>query len=342
MFNPKYNITSKLLNNIKQITTLVNELNNKKYSKVVLLDYEKNAQALSTFASTSIEGNPLALTEVKKILKNHPKNLRDTEREILNYNDALLEVNESIKKDLKLNEKFILNIHKLIMKDLLPKFNCGKWRKGPVFINDPRSKKTVFLPPDHQKVEKLVKELLLFVEKNISELDPIILSGIFHKQLVLIHPFIDGNGRTTRLATKLLLSKLGIDTFYLFSFENYYNQNVTKYFQHVGEFGDYYELEKNIDFTRWLEYFSDGIIDELLRVKKEISHFNITPDNILQKHHQLILDYINQNGHINDKLYSKITDRAKATRALDFKKLIDLDLIIRLGKGPATIYKLKG
>lgn len=341
MFKPKYTITSKILSNIKQITILVNELNNKKYPEVVLLDYEKNAQALSTFASTSIEGNPLPLTEVKKILKNHPKNVRDTEREVLNYNSALIEVNDSIKKDLQLNEKFILNLHKLIMKDLLPKLNCGKWRKGPVFINDPKSKKTVFLPPDHQDVEKLVKKLLLFIDKNIAEMDPIVLGGIFHKQLVLIHPFVDGNGRTTRLATKLLLSKLGIDTFYLFSFENYYNQNVTKYFQMVGEFGDYYELEKDIDFTKWLEYFSDGIIDELLRVKKEISHLNITPDNILHKHHNIILEYIRIHGHITDKLYSQMTERAKATRALDFKKLVELGLIVRLGKGPATIYKLK-
>ena len=115
MFAPKYSISTKLLNNIKQITTLVNELNHYKYSKVVLLNYEKDAQILSTFASTSIEGNPLALTDVKKIIKNHPKNLRDTEREILNYNNALIEVNDYIKKDLKLNEKFILIIHKLIM-----------------------------------------------------------------------------------------------------------------------------------------------------------------------------------------------------------------------------------
>lgn len=340
MFNPKYHISPKLLKNIKQITLLVDGLNHKKYSEVVLIDYENKARALSTFASTSIEGNPLPLTEVKKILKNRPQNLRDTEKEVLNYNQALIDVNQYIKKDLKLDEKFILNLHKMIMKDLLPKFSCGKWRKGPVFINDPRTQKTIFLPPDHADVDKFIKQLLKFIEKNQSELDPILLSGIFHKQLVLIHPFVDGNGRTTRLATKLLLSKLGIDTFHLFSFENYYNQNVTKYFQHVGEHGDYYDLEKNIDFTKWLEYFSDGIIDELLRVQKDITILDITPDNILEKHHHIILNYIREHGHITDKIYSKLTERAKATRALDFKKLSGLGYIIRLGKGPATIYKL--
>ena len=77
---------------------------------------------------------------------------------------------------------------------------------------------------------------------------------------------MDGNGRTTRLITKVLLAKMKLNTFNLFSFENYYNQ-MSQYFQTVGEYGDYYELADKIDFTDWLEYFSDGLIDELLESK---------------------------------------------------------------------------
>ncbi|MDO8609117.1 MAG: hypothetical protein Q7R95_01085 [bacterium] len=65
MFNPKYTITNKLLENIKKITSLVIELNQKRYSKPVLVELLKNAEAISTFASTRIEGNPLPLTECK-------------------------------------------------------------------------------------------------------------------------------------------------------------------------------------------------------------------------------------------------------------------------------------
>ena len=67
--------------------------------------------------------------------------------------------------------------------------------------------------------------------------------------MVVIHPFMDGNGRTTRLATKILLAALGLNTYNLFGFENYYNCNAAKYFQTVGEFGDYHELTEKIDFT---------------------------------------------------------------------------------------------
>lgn len=53
------------------------------------------------------------------------------------------------------------------------------------------------------------------------------------------------------------------------------------------------------------------------------------------------MEFIKQNGFIKDKDYSKLTDRAKATRALDFQKLLDLKLIQRKGKGRSTYYTLK-
>ena len=99
MFNPKYAITNKLLSNIKYITLLVEELNNQRFPEVVLMDFEKKARQVSTFASTSIEGNPLPLTEVKKVLKNRPEYMRDSEREVLNYNEALEYLNELHQKE---------------------------------------------------------------------------------------------------------------------------------------------------------------------------------------------------------------------------------------------------
>jgi Fic family protein len=158
---------------------------------------------------------------------------------------------------------------------------------------------------------------------------------------VIVHPFIDGNGRTTRLATKVLLAKMGLDTFNLFSFENYYNNNVAKYFEKVGLVGNYYDIKDQVDFTSWLEYFTDGIIDELLRVKKEMEKEIASPDNTLKEYHQKIIDFIKDKGFITDKEYAELTNRAKPTRNLDFRKLIELGIIIKIGKGKATYYRLK-
>lgn len=342
MFNPKFTITNHLLESIKRANQLINELNRRRFPHVVLVEFEKVALAVSSYASTSIEGNPLPLTEVKKILKSKPANIRDSEKEVLNYNQALNDLNQRIaagKIFLSLN--LILKIQKQVVNGLLPKFETGLLREKPVVVNDPKTRKIVYLPPDAKDVKPLLEDLILFVNSNRNQIDPFIVSGIFHKQIVLIHPFMDGNGRTARLATKVLLAQMGLNTFNLFSFENYYNSNVTKYFQKVGEFGNYYEIVEKIDFTAWLEYFIEGIIDELLRVQKQLGELGVNPQTQLQPYHTKILELIGQKGFITNRDYAKLVDRAKATRALDFQKLIKLGLIERKGKGRATYYVLK-
>lgn len=342
MFEPKYTITDRLLANIKRINALVNELNNRRFPDIVLLELERTARAVSTYASTSIEGNPLPLTEVKKILKSKPAHIRDSEKEVLNYNQALQNLNKKLDKgDIRMSIKLILQIQRQVTEDLLPSYESGKLRQKPVVVNDPRTGKMVFLPPDAKDVKSLFEDLILYVNNNRNRVDSLILAGIFHKQMVIVHPFIDGNGRATRLATKVLLAQMGLNTFNLFSFENYYNKNVTKYFQTVGEYGNYYELLDKIDFTVWLEYFTEGIIDELLRVQNLLPQIVASPKSELQSYHLKILKFIREKGFIKDRDYAKLVDRAKPTRTQDFNKLIELSLIVREGKGRATYYKLK-
>lgn len=342
MFKPKYEITHALLDNIKRVTSLTQALNQRRFPHTVLLELQKDAEAVSSFASTSIEGNPLPLTDVKRIIKNKPQNIRDSEREVLNYNGALKEINGKLGSGtIPVTLTLILQIHKQVTNKLLPASQSGKLRLDPVFVNDPRSGTTIYWPPDAADVPALVKDLILFVETNITRIDPLILAGLFHKQMVVIHPFMDGNGRTTRLLTKILLANMGLNTFNLFSFENYYNQNVTRYFQTVGARGNYYEIASGIDFSPWLEYFTGGIIDELLRVEKILPRSSKGPQDEVKPYHQQILDFIKDKGYITDKDYAGLVNRARPTRRLDFNKLIEMGLIKREGKGKNTYYKLK-
>lgn len=322
MFEPKYQITNKLLSNIRRIDRLTDQLNNRRFPSIILAEFKKTAQAVSSHTSTGIEGNPLPLTEVRKLLKSRPQHIRDTEKEVLNYNQAL----QNLDKNINFSIDLILEVQKQVIDGLLPSNESGSFRKKPVVVNNPQSGNIVYIPPDAADVNKLMSDLVEYINANQSQIDPFILAGIFHKQCVIVHPFMDGNGRTTRLITKALLAKMKLDTFNLFSFENYYHQNISKYFQTVGEYGDYYEVKDKIDFTLWLEYFTDGLIDELLRVGALLPKEN------------LILDFVSKHGQIADRDYAKITTRAKATRALDFKKLVDTGSLKRIGRGRATYY----
>lgn len=342
MFTPRYTITNRLLAHIKRVSSLVIALNNQKFPRVVLVELERYAREVSSYASTSIEGNPLPLTEVKKILKTRPATIRDSEKEVLNYNTALGDLNkQSEAGSIDLSLDLILAVQRQVTAGLLPAFESGTLREHPVVVHDPRTEKIIYLPPDVKDVGPLLHELIAYVNDSKDQIDPLLLAGIFHKQMVVIHPFTDGNGRTTRLITKALLAAMGLNTFNLFSFENYYNQNVTKYFSTVGEFGNYYDVAGEMDFTAWLEYFTGGIIDELLRVQKLLPAVPLPPGVQLQPYHKKILDTIHKKGFIADRDYAKLVDRARPTRALDFQKLIALGFIERKAKGRATYYILK-
>ncbi|MFA5098435.1 MAG: Fic family protein [Candidatus Margulisiibacteriota bacterium] len=343
MFKPRYRISPRLLENIKKITGLITLLNSRTVPNVVKMAMEKEARELSAHSSTSIEGNPLPLTEVKRILKHAPENIRDTEREVINYNRALEGLDRKLKTGkIVMSVKAVLEIQKEITKGLIDKHNCGRLRSGHVFVNDPRTGRTVFWPPDPKDAALLLEELVDFIRKEHGKTDPLVLAGLFHKQFVMIHPFMDGNGRTARLATKALLASMGLDTFSLFSFENYYNRNVGRYFEKVGEKGNYYDIKGRTDFTLWLEYFTDGIIDELLRVGKEMEAVAVSPDTELRPQEKLLVGRIKKGGYITDRTYSGLVKRAKATRNKDFNRLIDMGIIEKKGKGKATYYKLKG
>jgi Fic family protein len=331
MFIPSFHISPTLLTHIKHITILVHELNKLRLSETVFAQLHSEAQGTSTYASTSIEGNPLPLTDVKRVLKSHPVQARQSELEVLNYHHAL----QTLQTPTAFTADLILDIHRMVMADFLPAHQTGQWRREPMVVNDPRTGNVVYLPPDHQDVPARMAELVDFVVTQTEILDPILLAGIFHKQFVIVHPFMDGNGRTARLATQVLLAGMGLNFFPLLSFENYYNQNVTRYFQTVGVYGNYYDLTP--DFTPWLEYFAAGILDELLRLEKQI-HGTQTIDTRLQPYHQAILGFIAEHGLITDRDYAKLADRAKATRALDFKKLMEMGLIERQGVGRAVHY----
>lgn len=338
MFEPKYKVTPSLLENIVKIKNLIDQLNNQKFSELVLAKFEKDSYAISTHASTSIEGNPIPLTDVRKILKNAPAHIRDTEKEVLNYNRALEHLSTLLSKPKPVTNIFVREIQSIVIDGLIDKKNNGKFRADQVVVNDPRKRKIAYIPPSASDVNNLMNELVDYLERDFNNTDPLLLAGIFHKQFVVIHPFMDGNGRTARIVTKYLLARMGLDTFPLFSFENYYNQNVTKYFSSVGVLGDYYDIKSEIDFTDWLVYFTDGIIDELLRVQKLLK-VSISTSR-LTDYEKIIVEYIKKNGSITKSEYEKITDRARSTQILDFKRLADRGVIRKQGNGKATYYTL--
>jgi len=339
-WKPKYTISNELLVTIREIGESLGELKSLQLTDQDLARLEIEARELSSYASTSIEGNPLPLTDVKRLLKTNKENIRDTEREVLNYNKALQSLYADVRSGkFKLDVKTLEKLQGQVINGLMdnPAY-CGALRENAVIIRNPRKiDEIVFLPPDSKDVRKLTTELIAFVRDNIGKIDPILLAGLFHRQCVIIHPFMDGNGRTTRLLTTAILGKAGLDLFEIFSFENYYNRNITRYFKAVGLEGDYYAQEDDINFSNWLEYFANGILDELRRLRKALPEQSVAKPR-LEPHHRQVLDYIEEHGSITQREYGQISSRSLASRKLDFAKLLKLGLIKIQGTGRGTYY----
>ena len=339
MFEPKFIIRPRLLRTIREIGETLGMIRASNLSDARLARLTHTARALSAHASTSIEGNPLPLTDVKRLLKQAPAQTRDTEREVLNYNRALEWVQARVSVGrFELNTATFETVQGMVVEGLMDNpYDVGHIRQKPVVIRDPLvAGSTVFLPPDHGDVPELCDKLFEYLRANLNELDPILLAGLFHKQAVIIHPFMDGNGRSTRLMTTGILGMTGLDVFPIFSFEEYYNRNVTRYFQMVGEQGDYYDLKGSAEFSNWLEYFTEGILDELKRVQKSLPQRQPR----LEKHHRLILDHIEAHGSITQKEYGGISNRSLASRKNDFVRLLELGLIHQVGGGRSVHYIL--
>jgi Fic family protein/DNA-binding Xre family transcriptional regulator len=197
-------LSTKLEQTIKEIDGLKNELHQfRKY------DSFRVTQALEleyTFESNKIEGNTLTLKETDLIVNEgltiSGKSMRE-HLEAINHQEAIAYIKELMDKNTAINEREILCIHNLILRGIYPE-DAGKYRKVQVMI-----KGSSHMPPQPFLVAKEMEELFIWYQTNKNNLHPVILAAEMHERLVTIHPFIDGNGRTSRLLMNLILLQHG-------------------------------------------------------------------------------------------------------------------------------------
>ncbi|MDX4060431.1 Fic family protein [Aliarcobacter skirrowii] len=158
-----------------------------------------------TYHSNAIEGNTLTLKETKVALEGITiggKTLRE-HFEAINHKEAILFIEELAQKEDRLSEFSIKQIHSLILKNIDDE-NKGKYRTNNVIISGAEHK-----PPQSFEVQSKMEEFIKNYNEKINKLHPIELASFVHIEFVKIHPFVDGNGRTSRLLMNLELIKAG-------------------------------------------------------------------------------------------------------------------------------------
>lgn len=209
--NKNYNLLTK--EQVKKIENLrdIYEKNVSSMKKEELKQFKEAFYTELTYNTNAIEGNTLSLQETSLVVNEgiapKGKSLREiyeakNHSEAINFIETLANSkNRKYKKEL--TEDSILKVHSIILKNISDRF-AGKYRKRAIRVAG-----SDFNFPSPEKVPQLVKNLFYWYNNNKNDYHPFELAVLVSSKLVSIHPFIDGNGRVSRLVMNFILDKYG-------------------------------------------------------------------------------------------------------------------------------------
>ena len=350
MFQPKYNISPKILSNIGEITEIKAIVERSRVLPLNEAQLRRQAILRMAHTSTSIEGNKLAQFEVGKVLEG--KTVRASQKDILeveNYYKALKLLDDFSKTKGPITKDEILAYHKVVINGLVEKEKVGKFRPSDVYVLDDLGdgrEMLRFKAPSARVVPRLINELLVWLAKSKKEdIHPIIKAGILHLQFVTIHPFTDGNGRLARLLTQLQLYRDSWDFRKIIVLEDYYNKDRMSYYN-ADNRAQGKSYKKSMDFSSWLEYFTYGFLIEARKALEQIQSIGYgkvskkSEQIFLDKDEIQIMDFLTTTGRVTSDDVTDILKLTKRSAQLKLKKLVGSKLIKAQGSGPSTYYIL--
>ncbi|MCD6318814.1 Fic family protein [Candidatus Aerophobetes bacterium] len=347
MFKPKFIITNKINNSLLEIERARGFLEAAKLKEEWIKEMQSEAIILESHHSTHIEGTQLTLKQAREILAG--KSLRgirkDDRQELLNYRKAMDFVAEYLGEKSKITEALIKEIHRILVKDVRGgSLEPGKYRKVQNYVVNSLTGEIIYTPPPPSKVPKLMREFVRWLNEEAS-ISPVLIAGIAQYQFVDIHPFLDGNGRTARLLCTLILYQNGYDFKRLFSLSEYYDKDRPSYYNAI-------QLVRNndMDMTYWLEYFTEGLKNQLIEVKikgemaikKEVILEKAERLNLNQRQQEILIYLVDEKRVSVEKIVRRF-NWVRRTVQRDLVKLVNLGFVKEVAKSktdPTKYYEL--
>ena len=256
----KVSLTNTMLKYITEIDKNRYRVSMVQLSRSVSNKLRKNSKKKSSYASNKIEGNPLSEQQVDEVIESDErKHFLKPEQEIRNYFLALNYLEEMANKKEPFSKKLILDVQKLVEKGASKeKIGLrGAMPPGVLFaVYDSKTGNPDYIPPEYIDIPDLLDELVEYV--NATDDHPLIIAAIVHYQLVTIHPFEDGNGRTARLLSGYILDINGYSFNGIGSLEEYFAYDIDEYYESIqmGLPALYYSGRDNPPHPEiWINYF---------------------------------------------------------------------------------------
>jgi Fic family protein len=343
MLKPRFTITNRITAGLTQIERARGFLEAAKLSEEWLKKMRSRAFLLEAHHTTHIEGTRLTLEQAEEILAGRQVAEADPDdvRELLNYRKAFEFVSEYLEHGEPITEGLIREIHKRLVEGVRGgTADPGKYRTVQNYVVNSRTRAVIYTPPPPSDMPALMTELVARLN-TVRDVHPVLVSGIAQFQMVHIHPFVDGNGRTSRLLSTLCLYRAGYDFKRLFTISEYYDRDRTAFYdalQHVRDEG--------MDLTGWLEYFVESLATQMIEVTDRGKRI-IRRDAIAQKYglsarQAQAVGYLLENPVLRIEDYESLChETGRRTLQRDIKSLIDKGVLKAEGSARSARYLLK-
>lgn len=341
-FKPIYTITNKITAGLTRIERARGFLEAATLSEDWVREMGQRALVLEAHHTTHIEGTRLTLDQAERLWQGDsvPEADPDDARELLNYRKAFDFVSEHLASGDPIAEGLIREIHKRLVEGVRGGSAApGKYRKIQNYVVNSATDETIYTPLPAHDVPIMIAELVDFLSSE-TDTHPVLVSGIAQFQLVHIHPFLDGNGRTSRLLSTLCLYRAGYDFKRLFTISEYYDRDRPAFYRAIQGV-----REAGMDMTGWLEYFVGGLSTQLAEVKdrgeKAIRRDVVVKEHRLSDRQAKALSYIMEQGSLSIQDFERLSPEVnRRTLQRDLKAMVDRGLIVTEGETHHLLYRL--
>jgi Fic family protein len=301
------------------------------------------ALVLEAHHTTHIEGTQLTLDQARRLLAGEDVSNVDPDdvRELLNYRRAFDFVSKYLDSGENITEKLIIDIHKRLVEGVRGGSAApGEYRNVQNYIVNSATGDIIYTPPPPEKVSGMMETLVEWLN-NEKETHPVLVSGISQFQLVHVHPFRDGNGRTSRLLSTLCLYRAGYDFKRLFTISEYYDRDRGAFYSAIQNV-----REQDMDMTGWLEYFVEGLATQMQemveRGKGAMRNDLIVKQYGLKERQAKVLKFFLENDviHMRD-METLCPEVNRRTLQRDLQQMEALGIIRRKGMARKSYYVLE-
>jgi Fic family protein len=360
MYEPKFTITNNLLTYISRIESAKTLIDNAPLVPAWEAKFRDEALTRSIHYGTKLEGNDLTREQAAAVVRldsvSDPKEMsqrtgiiareRDIQ-EVINYRNVITWIDNQKRPlfDYLINVETLHTLHRLAVTKLVEDHYLGRWRDKQVIIKSATSGEVAFRPPISVEIPFLVEELFDWLHsEKVRALHPIFVAAITHYQLVYIHPYIEGNGRSARAFATLIMYCLGYDFKRFFSIEHYFDEDVDAYYNALLSV-----QQTGGDLSYWLEYFCYGVAMEIDKIQSQVLKLSkdlklkkqLGKQVALSERQIIILELFQQQDDVtSDDLQTVLPNVSVDTILRDIKDLISKGIISKHGVTKGVRYRL--